>query len=145
MNETQQAVLMPSSNAQADETANNVQLDVGPTTTAQNRSQSLASCRGCDTRWTGTSRCHCSGCHESFSGLALFDAHRRDVNGVGTCLDPATITVQPTAIKGQPRPKPTTDGPRLMWLTDRVWQGVENPQPRGEQLAQWRAKAADHA
>lgn len=47
------------------------------------------SCGGCDTRWAGVSRCHCAGCHETFSGLELFDRHRRDVRGTPTCLDPA--------------------------------------------------------
>lgn len=57
------------------------------------------SCGGCATRWGGVSRCHCSGCHRTFAGLDGFDAHRRDVRGVGTCLDPAGITDK----DGEPR------------------------------------------
>jgi hypothetical protein len=47
------------------------------------------SCSGCDNRWSGISRCHCAGCHRTFSGYVLFDGHRRDIKGVGTCIDPA--------------------------------------------------------
>lgn len=47
----------------------------------------MIGCSGCDTTWTGTSRCHCSGCHQTFSSITSFDAHRRRFQ----CLDPATI------------------------------------------------------
>jgi hypothetical protein len=30
-------------------------------------------------------------CHRTFSGVDLFDRHRKDVKGVGTCVDPATL------------------------------------------------------
>jgi hypothetical protein len=33
------------------------------------------------------SPCHCSACHATFSGIRLFDTHRRG----GRCLDPTTI------------------------------------------------------
>jgi hypothetical protein len=40
-------------------------------------------CRGCDNRWSGLARCHCSVCHLTFGGLAPFDAHQ--ING--KCLN----------------------------------------------------------
>lgn len=30
----------------------------------------------CEARWTGLRTCHCATCHETFSGLGAFDAHR---------------------------------------------------------------------
>src|SRR5690348_3366912 len=45
-------------------------------------------CRGCDARWGGFNRCHCAACHRTLSGPSLFDRHRKDVRGVGTCFDP---------------------------------------------------------
>ena len=50
------------------------------------------SCSGCDTRWSGVGRAHCAKCHATFGGVTQFDAHRRDIKGIGTCLDPAAIT-----------------------------------------------------
>jgi len=42
-------------------------------------------CGGCDSSWTGLSRCHCSACHRTFGNVNLFDWHRfRD-----TCRDPS--------------------------------------------------------
>lgn len=59
-------------------------------------------CGGCDNRWGGVSRAHCSGCHRTFTGAATFDQHRRDIKGVGTCIDPATLltkgTQEPTQV-----------------------------------------------
>jgi hypothetical protein len=43
-------------------------------------------CR-CGTRWSGTRIAHCGACHETFSGVAPFDAHRRG----GVCRPPAEI------------------------------------------------------
>lgn len=77
----------------------------------QNRDALGFTCGGCDTRWTGFNRCHCSGCHRTFSGLALFDAHRRDIRGVGTCLNPAQIT--------------TKTGDPAMRLDGGLWRGPE--------------------
>ena len=51
-----------------------------------------ATCGGCDSTWTGTAACHCSGCHRTFSGVGLFDKHRSAVGEYGACIDPATIT-----------------------------------------------------
>ena len=42
----------------------------------------------CGARWIRPGACHCAGCHETFTGISAFDAHRRD----GKCHDPATLT-----------------------------------------------------
>jgi hypothetical protein len=88
------------------------------------RSTVRYTCSGCTNTWPGVSRCHCAGCHETFSGLALFDRHRRDIKGVGTCLDPASIMVE------------SKDGSveRVMYLTGDLWYGVETPAARGGHL-----------
>lgn len=36
----------------------------------------MITCSGCDSRWTGLNAAHCSGCHQTFSGITLFDQHR---------------------------------------------------------------------
>lgn len=79
------------------------------------------SCGGCETRWPGVSRCHCSGCHNTFAGIDLFDRHRRLIKDVGICLDPATITSPKT-------------GEREMYLTNGLWSSVAEPKPRGQHL-----------
>jgi hypothetical protein len=48
-------------------------------------------CGGCDKNWTGTSRCHCSACHETFSGITTFDLHRQANSKRGKCKKPAYI------------------------------------------------------
>lgn len=36
---------------------------------------------------------HCSGCHQTFEGLTLFDAHRvTNDDGTRSCLNPAEMT-----------------------------------------------------
>lgn len=37
------------------------------------------------------SRCACAACGRAFSDGRAFDSHRRDVKGVGTCIEPATL------------------------------------------------------
>ena len=49
-------------------------------------------CSGCTNTWTGLSKCHCSRCHRTFGGSALFDAHQRLRGEVGYCVDPATLS-----------------------------------------------------
>ena len=78
------------------------------------------SCGGCDNRWPGVSRCHCAQCHQTFAGAALFDRHRRDVKGVGTCFDPETLFTETKP------PKPYVRS-REMYLTNGIWQSVETP------------------
>lgn len=49
----------------------------------------IASCH-CGARWkqVGNSTSHCSGCHETFTSLAGFDAHFHGVS----CVEPALVT-----------------------------------------------------
>ncbi len=43
-------------------------------------------------RQRGNRTGHCSGCHETFEGEALFDAHRRTADdGTRICLEPAAM------------------------------------------------------
>lgn len=72
-------------------------------------------CGRCTTTWTGTRLCHCGNCHRSFSGLALFDAHRLGYGERGNCLDPATLTIRSGNREGEP----------VMHLRDGVWSGPE--------------------
>jgi hypothetical protein len=51
-------------------------------------------CGGCPTTWTGVGRCHCSGCHRTFSTVSAFDLHRRLSGRHGSCVDPATLARQ---------------------------------------------------
>jgi len=92
---------------------------------AQNRPTVTYSCGGCDTRWSGVSRCHCAGCHRTFAGANLFDRHRRDIKGEGLCLDPETIVSKSDHRKGE----------REMFLTASLWQGVETPAVRRRPVA----------
>lgn len=41
----------------------------------------------CGRWWTGNERSHCSGCHETYSSLSAFDAHRKG----GQCHAPAAV------------------------------------------------------
>lgn len=44
-------------------------------------------CLKCGDRWTGAKRCHCTGCHNTFSSPGGFDRHRRDF----ICQDPREL------------------------------------------------------
>lgn len=49
-------------------------------------------CSGCDATWTAMTACHCSGCHRTFAGVALFDRHRSAAGGEhGACLHPGRL------------------------------------------------------
>lgn len=75
-------------------------------------------CGGCDSRWSGVSRCHCSRCHHTFAGAALFDKHQHLRNDVGYCDDPSAMTNSKT-------------GAQLMFLDDAgIWSSVEEPTQR---------------
>lgn len=92
-------------------------------------------CGGCDNRWPGVSRAHCSGCHRTFAAFGLFDRHRRIRGEVGSCLDPETITATN---------KDTGEDRRVMFLIDGIWSSVEE---RGESIGDRRrrgAQGADH-
>jgi len=41
----------------------------------------------CGARWSGLATCHCAACHESFTSVSGFDAHRTGE----ACKDPAAI------------------------------------------------------
>lgn len=42
------------------------------------------SCPGCDAKWRGLQPCHCSGCHQTLAGVAMFTKHRSH----GRCKTP---------------------------------------------------------
>ena len=41
----------------------------------------------CGARWSGRQKCHCGGCHLTFSGLTAFDKHRVGMR----CLAPGEV------------------------------------------------------
>lgn len=47
----------------------------------------MNTCSGCANTWSGTQKCHCSGCHVTFGGVSGFDKHRQDFR----CIDPAYV------------------------------------------------------
>lgn len=57
-------------------------------------------CR-CTRRWGGELTAHCATCHETFSTVHGFDAHRRTVDGARACLAPATVGLKETLRAGQ--------------------------------------------
>jgi hypothetical protein len=73
-------------------------------------------CGGCTATWTAPGAAHCSGCHRSFSGVGLFDAHRSQYGERGACLDPATLTVKHGHRAGEP----------LMYYRAGMWRGPES-------------------
>jgi hypothetical protein len=66
------------------------------------------SCR-CGATWGGANRCHCSGCHETWSGVTLFDQHRWHRGERDGCWPPGELTTH-----GQP-----------LVCRDSVWGGPE--------------------
>lgn len=51
----------------------------------------LAGTCSCGARWTGTATAHCSACHSSFSGVSLFDQHRKAAGEHGGCTHPEVL------------------------------------------------------
>ena len=46
----------------------------------------------CGKSWTGITRAHCSGCHETFSTYRVSDKHRTGAFGADRrCVDPASV------------------------------------------------------
>lgn len=84
-------------------------------------------CSGCPATWTAPTACHCAaeGCHRTFSGVALFDAHRAAEGKHGGCIDPAAIVKK----NGQP----------LMAFRGGMWRG---PEMTDEAKARLRGEAA---
>lgn len=68
----------------------------------------------CEKTWQqrGNRTGHCAACHETFEGLAVFDAHRR-LNDTGTriCTDPALVMFRKEPLR----------------LVDGTWRGPERP------------------
>ncbi|NMO00854.1 hypothetical protein HH308_06455 [Gordonia sp. TBRC 11910] len=48
-----------------------------PTPTVKHIPDHAIRCPRCPAWWTGRAACHCSGCHETFTSVSGFDAHRR--------------------------------------------------------------------
>lgn len=42
-------------------------------------------------RQRGNTTGHCAGCHETFEGLTLFDAHQSNSDGVTVCKEPESM------------------------------------------------------
>lgn len=68
-------------------------------------------CGGCPATWTGLSVAHCAACHETFSGVQLFDAHRSADGERGACIPPAEV-------QGR-------GGEQRMFFRDGMWRGPE--------------------
>lgn len=51
----------------------------------------MPTCNGCTATWTGTSPCHCAACHQTWSGIGLFDKHRSQYGDRGACLTPEAL------------------------------------------------------
>ena len=74
----------------------------------------LTSHGACGKTWKqrGNRTGHCSGCHQTFEGLALFDAHQRlRPDGSVICADPATMLFRHQPLR----------------LVDGTWRGPEMP------------------
>lgn len=54
----------------------------------------INTCGGCTKTWTGTRPCHCSACHETFSGITTFDAHRQANAHRGKCRKPSRMGLE---------------------------------------------------
>lgn len=79
----------------------------------------------CGKTWMqrGNKTGHCSGCHETFEGISLFDAHQRhrDPRGIPTCLDPATMDY--------PKGWPLARDEYGTWRTTKPWDGPTSTPP----------------
>lgn len=57
---------------------------------------------------------HCSGCHQTFSVIDHFDAHRSSRGERGACLDPGSILYASGIRKGKPRYRRNAHG---VWVS----------------------------
>lgn len=50
-------------------------------------------CARCQKWWGGLNTGHCTGCHQTFTGITAFDRHRTGSHArdTRTCLDPAEV------------------------------------------------------
>jgi hypothetical protein len=57
------------------------------------RSPDRTVCRKCGKDWGGLNTCHCSACHETFTGITAFDMHRAGSHAGNQrhCLPPAGV------------------------------------------------------
>lgn len=69
-------------------------------------------CAGCADTWTALGAAHCAACHNTFSGVALFDLHRSQYGERGACQDPNEVRHKKT-------------GYQLMFFRDGMWRGPE--------------------
>ena len=53
-------------------------------------------CPRCQNRWTGFKTVHCTGCHQTFTGISAFDKHR-----TGSHTDSGELLIDKTT--GEPR------------------------------------------
>jgi hypothetical protein len=72
-------------------------------------------CGSCSATWTGTSVCHCAGCHHTFVSSTLFDAHRTQLGERGVCRRPADLTLTSGPRTGEP----------VMFFREGMWRGPE--------------------
>lgn len=65
----------------------------------------------CGARWNGENTAHCSGCHQTFTGLTAFDKHRSGSHVTGRhCQDPWDIGLVDAGRAYQCWGFPNTDG-----------------------------------
>jgi len=85
----------------ATETAVPTQLPTEGEKVAQKISHSAKphGCARCPNRWGGVNTSHCGGCHETFTGLSAFEAHRQGDHGNDTrhCVSPTEAGLTMTA------------------------------------------------
>jgi hypothetical protein len=85
------------------------------TATGGRKSASPNTCGTCPATWTGTSACHCAGCHQTFVSATLFDAHRAQYGERGVCRRPADLTYTSGSRAGEP----------VMFFREGMWRGPE--------------------
>lgn len=81
-------------------------------------------CGGCSAVWMAATYCHCGGCHETFSGVSLFDLHRSQEGEHGSCVDPEVLRI---------------GGEELTYDVKGVWHGPAMPEARVAALRGLRA------
>ena len=83
-------------------------------TQGDERMSELTTHGACGKSWKqrGNRTGHCAGCHETFEGLSLFDAHQRlAADGSVICADPALMTYRQNKLR----------------LVEGTWRGPEMP------------------